>query len=139
LTAPSRSPEMVRIYNSREAEKNRQWRRAKPSHPCHRFPDEVIIDACRKCVIEVKQKCILNGKEATVNRQDIYIEIIMPDGRSMFGARPLDPGDKRYVKKSITTYMDRLYPVSLVTRRNRWWNVSGGEPCHATTVECPIQ
>jgi hypothetical protein len=121
---------MVRIYNSREAEKNREWRRAKPSHPCHRYPDKLIIDACRKCVLEGK---------ATVNRQDIYIEIVMPDGRSMFGARPLDPGDKRYVKKSITTYMDRLYPASLVTRRNRWWNVSGGEPCHAITAECPTQ
>jgi hypothetical protein len=123
---------MVRIYNARNAEKNREWRRAKPSHPCHRYPDEVITNACRECIMGSTMK-------GTVNRQDIYIEIILPDGKSQFGTRPLDAGDKRYVKKSITAYMDKLYPVALVTRRNRWWDISrtlGGEPCHAITAEC---
>ena len=126
------SPEYVRAKNHQFFLERRAKRRADPSHPCHKWPDEMIHECCENWV----QKRRTEGK-TTASREDIFCEVTCP-GESRGGFyRNIGGGDRTYIKHMITYYMNTRYPIMEVRRHTKIWDISGGEPCSAISATCP--
>ena len=116
---PSMTKERARREraNRKDREMRRAAMRADPSHPCHKYPDELIHLHCDKMVEARRQ----SGKD-TVDRDDILCEIICRDSKTMY--RSKFPSEfKKYVRFMITVYMNPKYPAEITDRYRKTWRI----------------
>jgi hypothetical protein len=111
--------EKKRLANHREMLQKKARRRADPNHPCHTYPDELIYSTCDRMITAA----LGNGK-ATIEREDIYTELLCPNDNQRLFRKGVTSRVKKYLKLMISSYLDPRYTVVFGEKRRRVWDIS---------------